>query len=222
MGRTILGTIDRVRSFDAKVLNNYLQSNYAGENTVICAVGNIEHDVFVRMVERRWSDFRAKTNFIKEKQSYKGGFFIEKRDIEQAHIAMGFDGFNYNSEQYYPSIIFSTIFGGGMSSRLFQEIREKRGLVYTVYSFTNSHTQNGLFGIYAGTGKEELKELMPVIAEEIKKVRLDKVDEKELARAKVQLKASMLMGLINFTYIKKNSQIEHSVSSQNRWSLTVV
>ena len=82
-----------------------------------------------------------------------------------------------------------------MSSRLFQEIREKRGLVYSVYSFANSHTQSGLFGIYAGTGKEELMQLLPVVADEIRKVREDKVTPKELERAKVQLKASMLMGL---------------------------
>lgn len=195
LGRTILGPAEKVRSFTAKTLRNYISTNYAAENMIACAVGNIEHDIFVKMVESRWADYHSKTNFSVEPQIYKGGFFIEKRDIEQAHIVLGFKGFKYECEEYYPSIIFSTLFGGGMSSRLFQEIREKRGLVYTVYSFTNSHTQNGLFGIYAGTGKEELKELMPVIAEEIRKVRDNKVDPKELERAKTQLKASMLMGL---------------------------
>lgn len=195
LGRTILGPAEKVRSFTAKKLRDYISTNYAAENMIACAVGNIEHDTFVKMVESRWADYHSKTNFSIEPQIYKGGFFIEKRDIEQAHIVLGFQGFKYECEDYYPSIIFSTLFGGGMSSRLFQEIREKRGLVYTVYSFTNSHTQDGLFGIYAGTGKEELKELMPVIAEEIRKVRENKVDIKELERAKTQLKASMLMGL---------------------------
>ena len=108
---------------------------------------------------------------------------------------LGFQGIKYQNEMYYPVSVFSTLFGGGMSSRLFQEIREKRGLVYTVYSFTNSHTQNGLFGIYAGTTADELNKLIPVVTDEIKKVVQEKVSEKELNRAKVQLKASMLMAL---------------------------
>lgn len=195
LGRTILGPAEKVRSFTADTLRGYLASNYAAENIVVCAVGNIEHETFVKMTESLWSGYKSKTDFRIEPQVYKGGFFIEKRDIEQAHVVLGFQGFRYESEDYYPGIIFSTLFGGGMSSRLFQEIREKRGLVYTVYSFANSHTQNGLFGIYAGTGKEELKELMPVVAEEIRKVCNEKVSAKELERAKTQLKASMLMGL---------------------------
>ncbi len=195
LGRTILGPAEKVRSFTADTLRGYIGSNYAAENMIACAVGNIEHEAFVKMVEARMAGIQRKASFTPEKQLYKGGFFIEKRDIEQAHVLLGFEGAKYESEEYYPSVIFSTLFGGGMSSRLFQEIREKRGLVYTVYSFANSHTQSGLFGIYAGTGKEELKELLPVMADEIRKVRTDLVDEKELTRAKVQLKASMLMGL---------------------------
>lgn len=195
LGRSILGPAEKVRSFTAETLRQYISTNYAAENMIACAVGNIEHQAFVKMVEARMSGIKPKVSFIPEQQIYKGGFFIEKRDIEQAHILLGFESSKYASEDYYPSVIFSTLFGGGMSSRLFQEIREKRGLVYTVYSFANSHTQSGLFGIYAGTGKEELEQLMPVVADEIGKVCQDLVDEKELIRAKVQLKASMLMGL---------------------------
>ena len=110
-------------------------------------------------------------------------------------MVLGFEGTKYECETYYPCMVFSTIFGGGMSSRLFTEVREKRGLVYTVYSFANSHTQTGLYGIYAGTTNKELKELMPVICGEIRKIRTTKVTEKELRRAKTQLKASMLMAL---------------------------
>ena len=167
LGRTILGPAEKVRSFDKEKLKAYLKSNYAGENMVVCAVGNIRHNDFVRMVEQRLGSIQAQSHFTPDKQVYKGGFFAEKR----------------------------AIFGGGMSSRLFKEIREKRGLVYTVYSFSNSHTQSGLFGIYAGTTNKELKELMPVICEEINKICREKVSEQELNRAKTQLKASMLMAL---------------------------
>ncbi len=195
LGRTILGPAEKVRSFNGDTLRQYISTNYAAHNMIVCAVGNIEHDAFVKMIEQRMSNLQEKTSFIPEAQKYTGGFSIEKRDIEQAHVLLGFEGARYESKDYYPNIILSTILGGGMSSRLFQEIREKRGLVYTVYSFANSHTQTGLFGIYAGTGKQELEQLLPVVATEIKKIRQEKVSAKELERAKVQLKASMLMGL---------------------------
>ena len=167
----------------------------AAKNMVVCAVGNIEHDRFVKMVEQRMNGIQPHTDFVPDEQKYTGGFYAEKRNIEQAHVIMGFKGVPYSTEQYYPIILFSTLFGGGMSSRLFQEIREKRGLVYSVYSFTGSHTQDGVFGIYAGTGGKDLPTLMPVVVEEIKKVCNEKVLQKELDRAKTQLKASMLMSL---------------------------
>ena len=195
IGRSILGMKEKVRSFGRQTLQDYLKSNYAAENMVACAVGNIDHDKFVRMIEERMDNFRAKTSFTADKQQYHGGSYIEQRDIEQAHVLLGFRGFPYETESYYPCVLFSTLFGGGMSSRLFQEIREKRGLVYSVYSFTVSHTHDGMFGIYAGTGAKDLKRLLPVVAEEIKKVCDSPVSEKELQRAKTQLKASMLMSL---------------------------
>lgn len=195
VGRSILGPKETVRSFSRETLQNYLKTNYAAENMIVCAVGNIEHEKFVKMVESRMSSFQPHTHFTPGPQQYVGGCYFENRDLEQAHLALGFRGCKYCTEEYYPSIIFSTLFGGGMSSRLFQEIREKRGLVYTVYSFTASHTQDGLFGIYAGTGPKDLKTLLPVVVDEIKKVCNEKVQIKELNRAKTQLKASMLMSL---------------------------
>ena len=195
LGRAILGSAQKVRSFSADIMHKYMQSNYAAENTVVVAVGNLKHETFVNMVKSRMDSYRAKKTFTVEPQIYQGGFYAEKRDIEQAHVVLGFKGIEYSNLQYYPVSIFSTLFGGGMSSRLFQEIREKRGLVYTVYCFTNSHTGNGLYGIYAGTSGSELNKLLPVVADEIKKVVQEKVSPKELDRAKVQLKASMLMAL---------------------------
>lgn len=195
LGRSILGPAEKIRSYTAQTLNDYRSANYAAENTVVCAVGNINHDDFVKMVEKRMGGMQKHTSFTPDKQFYSGGTFTEKRDIEQAHMVLGFKGEPYACNNYYPTIVFSTILGGGMSSRLFQEIREKRGLVYSVYSYSNSHTQSGLFGIYAGTTKEELKQLMPVVCEEIRKIRTDLVSEQELKRAKTQLKASMLMAL---------------------------
>lgn len=195
LGRTILGPAEKVRSFTPEKLRDYMRHNYAAENTVVVAVGNLNHEAFVNMVKSRMAKYQPQTSFNIEPQIYKGGFYAEKRPIEQAHVLLGFKGLEYKNPMYYPVSIFSTLFGGGMASRLFQEVREKRGLVYSVYCFTNSHTKNGLFGIYAGTSGNELDNLIPVVVDEIKKVVQEKVSPKELERAKVQLKASMLMAL---------------------------
>lgn len=195
IGRSILGPQTTVRTFNRDTLFGYINSNYAAENMVVCAVGAISHQQFVDMVKTRMSDFRAKTSFSLEDQKYHGGFFIEHRPIEQSHVVLGFEAFPYRHPKYYDKAILSTILGGGMSSRLFQEIREKRGLVYSVYSFTAAHSQTGIFGIYAGTSAKELKVLMPVVVDEIKKISTDLVSDKEFNRAKVQLKAGIKMGL---------------------------
>ena len=195
VGRTVLGPVSKVRSFTRDTLNNYMQSNYGADNMVVCAVGNLEHNNFVEMVKKRMSAFRSKSNFVPDKQLYKGGFRAKEKEIEQAHVILGFNGFAYDSDKYYPEMLFSSLFGGGMSSRLFQEIREKRGLVYSVYSFINVQTQSGLTGIYAGTTQDELGKLLPVVIDEINKVRNEKVTPEELQRAKTQFKASLLMSL---------------------------
>lgn len=201
IGRSILGPAEKVRAFTSETLRNYMRSNYAGENMLVCAVGNIRHNEFVNMVKARFSGLQKNVSFIPSSQDYVGGFFAEPRDIEQAHIVLGFKTFPYYDKHYYPCMLLSNILGGGTSSRLFQEVREKRGLVYTVYSFANSHTKNGLMGIYAGTGREELPQLMPVVCDEILKVCNDLVDEKELNRAKIQMKAGMLMALESSTSV---------------------
>ena len=195
LGRSILGPQEIVRSFGREDLLSYIQSNYAAENMVLCAVGNIKHDTFVKMVQERMSDFRSKTNFTTDSQKYVGGFFKEERPIEQTHVVLGFEGVFRQSSQYYDAAVLSTILGGGMSSRLFQEIREKRGLVYSVYSFTAAHSGTGMFGIYAGTEAKEVPVLMPVVIDEIKKICNDKVSDKELNRAKMQLKSGVRMSL---------------------------
>ena len=197
MGRPILGTAELVRSFGANELRGYMTTNYAANNMLVCAVGNIDHDSFVKMVEKRMSSVPAHTNFEPEEQKYCGGYYAEKRDNEQAQIILGFNGCGYNSSDYYPSMLMSSVLGGGMSSRLFKEIREKRGLVYSVYSFPNYYTKSGFIGISAATDNEQINQMMPVMIDEIKKITDTKVEEDELQRAKSQLKAGMLMSLEN-------------------------
>jgi len=125
---------------------------------------------------------------------YQGGEYREERDIEQVNLVLGYGGVSYDDPDYYTASVLSTLLGGGMSSRLFQEIREKRGLVYSIYSFASSYADGGLFGIYAGTGEDEVEELVPVLCEEVVKI-TQGVDADELQRARAQLKASILMSL---------------------------
>ena len=130
----------------------------------------------------------------REPARYRGGDFREERDLEQVHLVLGFEGIGYRDPDFYPLSVLSTLLGGGMSSRLFQEAREKRGLVYSIYSFPASYTDTGLFGIYAGTGEDEVEELVPLVCDELRKVVLD-VGEAEISRARAQLKSGMLMAL---------------------------
>jgi len=194
-GRTILGPEEYVRGFTKERMFDYMRLHYTADNMVAAAVGRVDHDKFVKMIEERMADLTAHTDFKDYKQEYVGGARIECKDIEQTHVVLGFSGASYMDPDYYKYSVLSTIFGGGMSSRLFQEVREKRGLVYTISSFNQALKNAGVFGIYAGTTPKELEELLPVVATEIKKIKTDKVSDAELRRAKTQIKASLLMSL---------------------------
>ncbi|MBR5598729.1 MAG: insulinase family protein [Alphaproteobacteria bacterium] len=194
-GRTILGPIDTVRGFTKDRMLSYMKKRYTADNMVVACVGRVDHDKFVKMIEDRMSELSVLSTPSSDKQIYVGGSLVETKDIEQTHLVLGFKGASYLNEEYYKYSVLSTIFGGGMSSRLFQEIREKRGLVYTINSFNQALKNDGVFGIYAGTTAKELNELLPVVATEIKKLVNDKVLDVELNRAKTQIKASLLMSL---------------------------
>lgn len=194
-GRTILGTPELVRGFTKERMFDYMRTHYTADNMVVAAVGKVDHDAFVKMIEERMSEVATHSNFVADKQAYVGGSRLECKKIEQTHLVLGFEGASYNNPDYYQYSVLSTIFGGGMSSRLFQEIREKRGLVYTINSFNQSLEHTGVFGIYAGTTPKELHELLPVVTDEIKKIMNEPVSDIELQRAKTQIKASLLMSL---------------------------
>ncbi|SOD99735.1 M16 family metallopeptidase [Caenispirillum bisanense] len=194
LGRPVLGTEDIVTSLTRDTLIDFMRKRYTAPHIVLSASGNIEHDAFVDMVAKAFENLPTNAGAPEEDATYTGGEYREDRDLEQAHVVLGFDGVRYDDPDFYGIQVLSQLLGGGMSSRLFQEIREKRGLVYSIYSFTWSYRDSGLFGIYAGTGEKEVAELVPVMTEEILKVG-QSVDAAELARAKAQLKAGMLMGM---------------------------
>jgi predicted Zn-dependent peptidase len=194
MGRPVLGTEEIIRGLPREALVGYMRRHYTTANTVVAAAGNLNHDHVLDLVQRHFADLPRQAVPGAEPGRYGGGEFREARDLDQVHIVLGFPSVGYAHPDFYPTMLLSTLLGGGMSSRLFQEVREKRGLVYSVYSFSAPAMDGGLFGIYAGTGESEAAELMPVTLEELRKVQHD-VTEVELSRARAQVKAGLLMSL---------------------------
>jgi len=194
MGRPVLGSADLVAGIQRQEVLDYMGREYSAERIVLAAAGKIDHAAFTQLAEDAFGGLGGAPAGEVQATSYLGGEFRETRDLEQVHLTLGFEGFRHDDPDHYALAVFSTLFGGGMSSRLFQEIREKRGLVYSIYSFGSSYADGGLFGIYGGTGEDETAKLIPLICDEIHKM-TDNVGADELNRARAQIKASILMGL---------------------------
>ena len=194
MGRPVLGSPEIIRKLSRKSVVSYLKDHYGASRMVLSAAGNLEHDAIVALADKLLSTMPAECAVATEPARYAGGDHRQGRDLEQLHLVLGFPGLPLGDPDYYASAVLSTAFGGGMSSRLFQEVREKRGLVYAVNSFAHSYRDGGLFGIYAGTGEDEAAELLPVLCDETMKL-TDGFAPGELARAKAQMKAGLLMSL---------------------------
>jgi predicted Zn-dependent peptidase len=194
LGRPILGSEDGIRQMPRATLTGYMQRHYGAGNVVVAAAGNLEHQQILGLVSQHFADLPATEPPPIAAATYLGGEFREDRDLDQVHIVLGFPSVGYADPDYYPTLLLSSLLGGGMSSRLFQEIREKRGLVYSIYSFTAPYADGGLFGIYAGTGEKEAEDLVPVALAELRKVQSE-VTEAELGRARSQVKAGLLMSL---------------------------
>jgi predicted Zn-dependent peptidase len=159
---------------------------------VVSAAGNLAHAPLVELAEAAFATVIPQGDDEAQPAAYRGGDFREVRDLEQVQLILGFEGIAFDDADYYPLAVLSTLLGGGMSSRLFQEVREKRGLAYSIYSFVANYADGGLFGIHAGTGEAEVEELVPVVCEELARAR-EPASEQELSRARTQLKSGTLM-----------------------------
>lgn len=194
MGRPILGRPEIIRAITRDDLKSYMDREYTADRMVFAATGAINHDQIVDLCRQNFTHLFTHATQKFEKSTYQGGQYFEKRKLEQIHLLVGFEACPYGHPDYYPLAVFSSILGGGMSSRLFQEVREKRGLVYTIYSFHTAFRDAGIFGIYAGTGETQVQELLPTV----KTVLADlpnTLEVREIDRSKAQLKAGLLMAL---------------------------
>jgi len=195
LGRAILGTPETVVSFTPQQIRGYLGRNYTTDRMFVVATGAVEHEEFLRMVEDRFASLPSEPSAppVMEPARYIGGSVRETRDLMDAQILLGFEGKPYHARDFYCSQILANILGGGMSSRLFQEVREFRGLCYSVYAFHWGFSDTGIFGIHAATGGENLPELVPVIIDELHKSATT-IHQKEIERARAQIRAQLLMG----------------------------
>jgi len=194
LGAPILGLPRIVGAMKRDALLNYVRRFYTPSRLVIAVAGNARHDTVVRLAEKFFDALPPDTAHVLPPARYQGGERRMGKELEQSHVILGFKGVNRGSDDYHAAMILSTILGGGMSSRLFQEVREKRGLVYSVFSHHAPYHDAGQFMIYAGTGPDSLPELMPVLCAEIRKIRSGPVSGEELKRAKAQIRAELLMG----------------------------
>lgn len=194
LGRSILGTVERVSGMQRQDLQGFLDRFYHGPSLVLVAAGAVDHDALMAEAEKLFGGFDRQPRPSYQTARYSGGEKREVRDLEQAHVAIALPGLAFDDPDYYAMKVYATVLGGGMSSRLFQEVREKRGLAYSVYAYPASYRDSGLMTIYAGTGGEKLPELMPVLADELGKL-CGRVDDDELQRARAQLKVGLVMSL---------------------------
>jgi predicted Zn-dependent peptidase len=193
VGRPILGRPEVIANLDRENLWAYLRRHYGARRMVVAAAGNVDHDAFVALAARAFAELPQADPAPADTARYVGGDYRETRDLEQVHVILGLPGVGYRDPDYYATAVLATLLGGGMSSRLFQKLREERGLVYTVFAFHAAASDSGLFGVYAGTGEREVAELLPLVCDELGEVART-LEEPELARARAQIKAGILMG----------------------------
>lgn len=192
LGSSILGSEKNVSSFTRDRVKDYMDTHYTPQNMIISAAGQIDHDRFVALIQKYFRMQKHTTLPSCVKAMYKGGDKRVEKDLEQLHFAMGLPAVTIHDDRYYALQLYANILGGGMSSRLFQEVREKRGLVYDVSASFASYADCGMLSIYAGTAPERGSELSGVLCDEVVGMARS-VNETELERAKNQLKASLLM-----------------------------
>ena len=192
LGNSILGTTQSVSGFSRDDLGTFMDRYYGAGQMMFCAAGNLSHDRLVDMVAERLGTLKDATHPDRQAPVWQAGEQIDGRPLEQCHIVFGLSAPKASSAERYALFLLSNIYGGGMSSRLFQQVREERGLCYSIFSFSQLLSDNGVFGVYAGTSENQLDEMLTVSTAALADCTYSITDE-ELARAKQQLKAASLM-----------------------------
>ncbi len=194
LGRSILGPAEMVQSFSRDDLSAFVAERYGPGEMILSAAGAVDHDRIVAQAAEVFGGLKPVARGAFDPARWGGGERRVTKRLEQAHMALGFELPGYRAPDLYASQIYSSALGGGMSSRLFQELREKRGLCYTIFAQAGAYSDSGLMTIYAGTGKAEIAELLTLTVAEMKRA-ADGMTPQEIDRARAQMKAGLLMGL---------------------------
>ena len=194
LGRTILGPAERVGAFSRADLAGFVAEHYGPGQMILAAAGAVDHDALVAAAEKMFGHLSPVVQATVEPARFTGGEVREVKQLEQAHFALALESPGYRDDAFYTAQIYSSVLGGGMSSRLFQEIRENRGLCYSIFAQTGAYADTGVTTIYAGTSGAQVSELAGITIDEMKRAATD-VSAQEVARARAQMKAGMLMGL---------------------------
>jgi len=197
MGRSVLGSREALNNIDREKLQKYRDANYAGQRTVVAVAGNLNHNRLVKMIERRFS--KKEASEISRTAPTAVSNTKSRQDLhtttQQAHICWGCRSYPYKDRRKYPLLVLNTLLGGGMSSRLFQSIREKHGLAYSVFSFLETYIDTGLFGVYAGTEPAQAERALRMILKEMRSLQQKPISNRTLQSTKDQLKGNLILGL---------------------------
>jgi len=198
LGRPILGTKETVESFSADLLRSYFENAYTASNLIVSAVGNLEHERVRDLVDKKFGSV-AQTGepFSEQPPKVVPKILIRNKELEQSHLCLGASSYPQNHDDRYSSYVLNTLLGGSMSSRLFQNVREKRGLAYAVFSGLSAYRDAGSFTIYAGCSNEAVGQVIDLVVQELRGVKQAPVPEAELQRAKDHLKGSLMLSLEN-------------------------
>jgi predicted Zn-dependent peptidase len=194
LGRTILGPEERVGAFQREDFGRFVGAHYGPERLVLAAAGAVDHDSIVRQAEALFAHLAPRGAEMPEPAKFRMGERRELKRLEQVHFALGFESPGYRDDAFYTAQIYAQALGGGMSSRLFQEAREKRGLCYSIFAQAGAYADTGMITIYAGTSEEDVAGLALLTIDEMRRASGD-MNEAEVARARAQMKAGLLMGL---------------------------
>jgi len=194
LGRTILGPSERVSNFSRDDLFGFVGEHYAPDQMILSATGAVDHEQIVQMAEVLFGHLKPAKPMLLAPASFTGGEKRVVKDLEQVHFALGFESPGYRAPEIYTAQIYASVLGGGMSSRLFQEVREKRGLCYSIFAQAGAYADTGMITLYAGTSEQQIGELTELTTREMARAAED-MTETEVSRARAQMKAGLLMGL---------------------------
>ncbi len=201
LGKPILGTKETVRRFDQEATLGYYGSKFAPNNLIVSAAGSVSHHEFVELLSKQFGQLVAGSNGWHDTPPKTNSRIIlrNKKALEQVQICLGVPSYRISHEKRYVSYILNTLLGGGMSSRLFQNVREKQGLVYSIFSELNPFRDAGLLSVYAGTSRESAPKVVQAVVNEFRQLKQNAISEEELKRAKDQLKGSLMLSLESST-----------------------